>query len=70
MSMTRYGQAAQYYSYYVSARPFSRFTQDAAEIAANERWSADVEAWARLYLDEYGFLSQAGREQYWPKARA
>lgn len=64
MGMTRYGNAVQLYSKYLAPRPYSMFTADREEQAANHAWSKLVEAWAAKYMNENGGLNKAGVEKY------
>lgn len=46
MGLTQLGQDRQDYTEQVRRMPYSRFTQDPTELAANQEWREEVDAWA------------------------
>ncbi len=68
--MTTHGLAVQLYSQYVQPRPFSRFTAEDNEMAANDTWTLRAVDWSRLYMNEAGGLNQAGVNLYVLKVAA
>ena len=57
--MTRTGIVDTFYSN-LEERPFSRFTRNAMEIAANESWHERAMVWGASHVDDRGNLNSSG----------
>lgn len=52
--MTRLGIIVRLYGIHVEPRPFSRFTKDEEERAANQRWMQRATVWGATRVDAHG----------------
>lgn len=55
---TRIGTVRELYSELVERRPYSRFTSNPVEIAANEAWQDRAEEWGNDKVDAHGNLTK------------